>query len=131
MRRKSLLPSKVIRLIGPRTTTGIICVGCGRSITEPGLCRTGGILDSPCVRTVMSSGFTKEGLSYLQSKVISFPQYVKGYLCEKCGSCYSNIRVGNEWLPLVKVDPLWGLPKPRDARVGGRSRSILNTRYTR
>jgi hypothetical protein len=76
----------------------------------------------------------------LRAVRIGFPNYVKGFLCawldakgipQGCSSCYVNVRDNRgDLIPLVKIDPLHGLPKPRDVREGKGPRKGFNTRVT-
>lgn len=127
-----MIRCSTIKLEGPKTSTGnhSRCVGCARLITEPGLQRTGGVLDSPLVRTVLSTGITAQGNLYEIARTIRITRYVKGILCDKCAGCYWGLTIGGTFHPLVKIDPLHGLPKPRDSREGGRKWKVLNTRFT-
>jgi hypothetical protein len=82
------------------------------------------------VREFLSSALTSTGDLYTVSRSVRMVRYVKGTLCDKCSECYHNIRIGSDLHPLVKVDPLHGLPKPKDSLEGGRKWKVLNTRFT-
>jgi hypothetical protein len=131
--RKSTIPVYRTRHVGPVTSTGLFCVGCGRSITEPGHCRTGKVLDGPTFRMILSTGVTATGEHFLKHQRVGFPSYARGYLCSKCAACYTHVPfgAGGSFVPLVVVDPLHGLPTPRTAREGKPNWKVLNTRITR
>ncbi len=121
-----MIKSSFTRLIGPVTSTLVKCIGCNRDITEPGLCRTGKVLQSSEVRTKLLTD-KWEGLTTIRS-FVPVIKYAKGTLCDKCAACYHNVLIGKELHPIVKVDPLHGLPKPRDQKEGKRAWKVLNTK---
>lgn len=118
-----------------------MCVGCGRAISEPGLARTGSVLGGTTFRTVIEGGWTSENEWIKTYYRVGYPSYVKGYLCvyevdgkiRGCGTCYLHVPLGpgGTDIPLVKVDALYGLPKPRDQREGKANNRGFNTRVTR
>lgn len=139
---------------------GVHCVGCDRTILNPGMCRTGSVLTDPVFSTILKkvtlpvivgSGsvtshvppatrytFDIHGMhTSLREKKVSFRMRRKGTLCETCSSCIVMVPLANgDREPLVITDPS---PSYHDLNKGSLEvgfdsrpprRKILNTRTT-
>lgn len=130
-KRRSMIPIRRERLIGPRTATQCQCVGCERTIADPGLAPTGKALRGTQWFTQVKEWQHGGGNSVpVTTSRVGVVRYVKGSLCPECAGSYKQVQDSSgRWHDRIKVDPF--LPPLRDAHEGKRSKSILNTRYTR
>lgn len=151
-RRTSLLPSRFIpKVEQPQPEIpGLKCVGCNRTITNPGLCYTGSVLSDPIFTTILKKerypgaimeSFIPPERTYVlrwdtssQEKKVSFRKRIKGTLCSSCSSCIIMVEVdkqGNKE-PLVITDPRPGFRDLAQGTEGLTSKPSfkgLNTRF--
>jgi hypothetical protein len=124
MKRRSLIPSRRSTHEGPLPqAAGLFCGGCYTTILNPGLARTGKVLEgtrwfTKSDLTLMNPlGRTAEARYAPTERRIGVVSYRKCYLCPRCASCYKCEVINDRPVPIVIVDP-W-LPPAREQRLSG------------